>query len=69
MKPIKVKRILLRSLPILLAVLFLFTLGTYADKMGSCRIVLLPGEHMIYMQKPVACGTIIREFLDELDAK
>ena len=41
----------------------------YADKMGSCRIVLLPGEHMIYLQKPDACGTIIRDFLDELDAR
>lgn len=41
----------------------------YADKMGSCRIVLLPGEHMIYMQKPDACGTIIRDFLAELDAR
>lgn len=41
----------------------------YADKMGSCRIVLLPGEHMIYLQKPDACGTIIRDFLDELPAE
>ena len=41
----------------------------YADKMGSCRIVLLPGEHMIYMQKPDACGTLIRDFLAELDAR
>ena len=41
----------------------------YADKMGSCRIVLLPGEHTIYMQKPDACGTLIREFLDELPAR
>jgi len=38
----------------------------YVDKMGSCRIVLLPGEHMIYMQKPDACSTIIRDFLDSL---
>jgi len=38
----------------------------YADKMGSCRIVLLPSEHMIYLQKPDACGTIIRDFLAEL---
>ena len=41
----------------------------YLDKMGSCRIVLLPGEHMIYMQKPDACGTIIRDFLDTLPAE
>jgi len=38
----------------------------YADKMGNCRIVLLPGEHMIYMQKPDACGRIIKDFLDAL---
>ena len=38
----------------------------YADRMGSCGIVLLPGDHMIYEQKPDACGTIIRDFLDAL---
>jgi len=38
----------------------------YADKMGSCRIVLLPGEHTIYMQKPDECGRLVRDFLDSL---
>jgi len=36
--------------------------------MGSCRIVLLPGEHMICIQKPDACGSFIRAFLDTSDA-
>ena len=39
----------------------------YADKMGNCRIVLLPGDHMIYEQKPDGCGRIIKDFLDTLD--
>ena len=43
-------------------------IGPYADKMGSCRVVLLPAEHTIYMQKPDDCGTIIRDFLDSLDS-
>ncbi len=36
--------------------------------MGSSRIVLLPGELMICMQKPDACGSFIRVFLDTSDA-
>lgn len=42
-------------------------LAPYADKMGNCRILLLPGIHAIYEQKPDACGKIIEEFLDTLN--
>lgn len=43
-------------------------LAPYADKMGACRIVLLPGIHAIYEQKPDACGRIVKDFLDALPA-
>ena len=26
-----------------------------------------PGDHMIYEQKPVECGRIVRDFIDGLD--
>lgn len=39
----------------------------YAEKMGRCEVVLLPGDHMIYEQKPDECGKLIRNFIDELD--
>ena len=43
-------------------------LSSYADKMGNCRIVLLPGIHAIYEQKPDACGKLVKDFLDALPA-
>lgn len=43
-------------------------LEPYAGKMGNCRIVLLFGDHMIYEQKPDACGKIIMDFLDTIDS-
>lgn len=42
-------------------------LNPYSEKMGNCEIVCLPGDHMIYEQKPVECGNIIKEFLDTLE--
>lgn len=39
----------------------------YAEKMGNCKVVCLPGDHMIYEQKPDECGEIIKEFIDGLD--
>ena len=41
-------------------------LEPYADKMGNCKVVLLFGDHMIYEQKPDACGKLIKDFLDSL---
>jgi len=44
-------------------------LSPYADRMGNCRIVLLPGIHGIYEQKPDACGQLIKDFLAALPAE
>ena len=42
------------------------TLVPYADKMGNCQIIFLPGEHQIYSQKPKECGDIVENFLNKL---
>ncbi|MBQ9898023.1 MAG: alpha/beta fold hydrolase [Ruminococcus sp.] len=39
----------------------------YLEKLGSCELIDLPGDHLIYEQKPDECGKIIREFIDSLD--
>ncbi len=39
----------------------------YAEKIGNCRVVLLPGDHLIYAQKPDECARIIQDFLDEIE--
>ena len=44
-------------------------LSPYADRMGNCRIVLLPGIHAIYEQKPDACGELVKDFLSTLPAE
>jgi len=44
------------------------TICPYAEKMGNCRVILLPGDHMIYEMKPEACGKLIKEFTDGLPA-
>jgi len=43
-------------------------LSPYADRMGNCQIVLLPGIHAIYEQKPDACGQLVEDFLAVLPA-
>ena len=43
------------------------TIYPYAEKMGNCQVVCLPGDHMIYEQKPKECGRLIKDFIDELD--
>ena len=40
----------------------------YAEKMGNCEVVLLGGDHLIYEQKPVECGEIIKSFIDGLES-
>ncbi len=45
------------------------TLFVYANKLGNCDIVLLPGDHCIYEQKPDECSKIINDFIDKLDAE
>ncbi len=35
----------------------------YAEKMGNCEVVLLGGDHAIYVQKPDECSAVICDFL------
>lgn len=39
----------------------------YIEKLGSCEIVYLPGDHFIHMEKPKECAEIIINFLGKLD--
>lgn len=41
----------------------------YVEMLGNCELVLIPGEHMIYEQKPDECAQVILEFLATLDSK
>lgn len=41
-------------------------LQPYLDKMGNCELVLLPGIHCIYDQRPQDVADIIRDFLDRI---
>ena len=41
-------------------------LKPYLDRLGNCRLELLPGDHMIYEQQPDECGRIIRDFIRNL---
>lgn len=43
------------------------TIYPYAEKMGNCEVVLLAGDHMIYEQKPLECGTLLKGFLERLE--
>ena len=43
------------------------TIYPYAEKMGNCEVICVAGDHMIYEQKPVECGEIIKSFIDGLD--
>lgn len=42
-------------------------LQPYLDKMGNCELVMLPGIHCIYDQRPDDVADIIRDFLDRID--
>ena len=42
-------------------------LQPYLDKMGNCELVLLPGIHCIYDQRPDDVADIIREFLERIE--
>lgn len=41
-------------------------LKPYLDKMGNCDLVLLPGIHLIYEQRPDDCAAVIKELLAKL---
>lgn len=38
----------------------------YAEKMGNCEVICIPGEHLIYLQKPDECGSLIADFVNEI---
>ena len=38
----------------------------YYEKLGNCKVVVLPGDHVIFLDKPNECSRIIKEFIDEL---
>lgn len=38
----------------------------FYEKLGNCKVVELPGDHVIFMDKPDECSRIIKEFIDEL---
>jgi len=38
----------------------------YLEMLGNCDCVRLPGDHCIYMQKPIECAEIIDGFLQKL---
>ncbi len=39
----------------------------YTDLLGNTEIVLLPGDHMIFQQKPDELAEIIKSFIEVLD--
>lgn len=39
----------------------------YTDLLGNTEIVLLPGDHMIFQQKPDELAEIIKSFIEDLD--
>lgn len=39
----------------------------YLEKMGNCQYAALGGDHYIYLQKPVECGKIVKDFIDSLE--
>ncbi len=42
------------------------TLVPYMKKMGNCQLILVPGQHLIYTQKPEKCGEMIQKLIDSL---
>ncbi len=43
------------------------SLTPYLDRLGSCELELLGGDHFIFDQKPEECAEIIERFLKKLD--
>ena len=42
-------------------------LQPYLDKMGNCELVLLPGIHCIYDQRPEDVANIIKDFINRIE--
>lgn len=40
----------------------------YLKKLGNCKLISLPGDHLIYETKPDECGQIIADFIRGLDS-
>ena len=40
----------------------------YYEKLGNCEVAKLPGDHVIFLDKPDKCSRIIKEFIDRLDS-
>ncbi len=38
----------------------------YYEKLGNCEVVELPGDHVIFLDKPDECSRIIKEFIEQL---
>ena len=38
----------------------------YYEKLGNCEVAELPGDHVIFLDKPDACSRIITEFIDRI---
>lgn len=36
----------------------------YYEKLGNCEVVNLPGDHVIFLDKPDECSRIIKEFIE-----
>ena len=39
----------------------------YIEKLGNCKLIELPGDHVIFLDKPDECSRIINEFIEGLD--
>lgn len=39
----------------------------YIEKLGNCEVVELLGHHIIYLDKPDECNSIVKKFIDSLD--
>nr|WP_235715957.1 alpha/beta hydrolase [Acetivibrio cellulolyticus] len=43
------------------------TIHPYAEKMGNCTVACVPGDHLIYVQKPDECSKLIQDFIVDLE--
>lgn len=39
----------------------------YCEKLGNCEVVELPGDHVLFLDKPEECSRIITAFIERLD--
>ncbi len=39
----------------------------FVGQLGNCRYVTLPGQHLVYMQRPTDCAVLLTDFLSTLD--